>query len=528
MPYRALVTRILLAALGGGLLVLAFPPTGVWPLAVLSVALLALATAGAGWWRGVLVGAAFGAAFFLPALSWSGIYVGNLPWVALSLLQTCFIALTGGLHGWLSRSDRPAGRAVRGPRALWRAGSTVRPVVFALAWVVGEGLRSRVPYGGFPWVTLGTSQADSPFGRLAALGGVPLIGFAVTLCGALLVLAATTGRARRDRAVALGVAAAIAFGGLAVPLPTDGAPAKVMAVQGNVPQAGLDFNAQRRAVLDDHVQATLRAAAEIKAGRRPQPDLVVWPENSSDIDPTRNPDAQALIMQAVDTVGVPMIVGTLLDGPKTLENVSLTYQPGRGIVSTYVKQHPVPFAEYIPDRAFWRHFSSEVDLVRRDFVAGHHRGIVTAPAASGATIRAGLSICFEVAYGDILRDDVLHGANLLVVQTNNATFGYTDESVQQLAVSRIRAIEFGRSVVHVSTVGVSALITPDGVVHQPTSLFTQAVLSGTLPLRSELTLAARVGDWPQYGALGWLLALAALTWWRRSRRRPGETADGTP
>jgi apolipoprotein N-acyltransferase len=269
-------------------------------------------------------------------------------------------------------------------------------------------------------------------------------------------------------------------------------------------------------VLDNHATATEDAAAEIAAGNRPKPDLVVWPENSSDIDPTRNRDAEAEITGAVDAIGVPVVVGTLLEQPAPdISNVALLYEPGKGIVQTYVKQHPVPFGEYIPNRDFFRLFSDKVDLVRADFAAGTGPVLFRVPAASGGEILAGPTICFEVAYDDLVRDNVDLGANLLLVQTNNATFGYTDESVQQLAISRIRAMEHGRSIVHVSTVGVSALVSPDGTVHQPSALFTRTVLSGSLPLRNVRTIATMVGPWPEYAACLAFVAVVVLAGLRR-------------
>jgi apolipoprotein N-acyltransferase len=140
------------------------------------------------------------------------------------------------------------------------------------------------------------------------------------------------------------------------------------------------------------------------------------------------------------------------------------------------------------------------------------------PSRGGDPIAAGTIICFEVAIDALVRDTVDHGANVLLVQTNNATFGFTDESVQQLAISRIRAIEHSRSIVHVSTVGVSAMITPDGTAHQRSTLFSTAVLSADLPLRTQLTVADRVGPWPEIvavGALAGMLASLTLSWRRR-------------
>jgi apolipoprotein N-acyltransferase len=510
---RGQLLRLVVALGGGGLLCLAFPTFDVWVAAPLALALLAWAAAGVGARRGGLAGMLFGLAFFVPTLSWSGVYVGALPWLALATLESLFIGVAGALYGWLSR----------------RAGG-VRPVAFAVVWVVTEGFRARAPYGGFPWLKLAFSQADSPVGRLIALGGAAFVGFVLALVGGLLALAAQRLLAARRtatgmpwRALALPVAAALVLGvaGLAMPLPTDGQSAQFLGVQGNVPQAGLDFNAQRRAVLDNHVAATWQAQTDIEAGRAPTPDLVVWPENASDIDPVRNADARDEIAATVTRLGRPLVVGGLLEEPPGMvSNVSLLYEPGRGVTDQYVKRHPVPFAEYIPNRAFFRTFSAEVDRVSRDFVAGPSVGVFHVTGTGGQQIRAGVAICFEVAYDDIMRDAVEAGANVLLVQTNNATFGYTAESPQQLAISRVRAMEFGRSVVHVSTVGQSALITPDGTAHQVTSLFTQAVVRGALPLRDATTVATRLGESPEWAAAAALVLLLIM------RVRGGSNGSG--
>jgi apolipoprotein N-acyltransferase len=538
MPVRRHLVPLGLALAGGGLLCFAFPTFDLWWAAPLALGLMALSWTAAAPGRlpedgrrrprparrGLLLGTLSGLVFFVPTLSWSGIYVGAVPWLALSTLEALFLGLAGSLYGWLSRDGR------------------VRPLAFALVWVVVEGFRGRAPYGGFPWVKIAFGQADGTFGRLVALGGAPFVGFVVALAGGLLALAAQQLLARRHvagdaplvaasgpgRSVLAPVAGALVLGlaGLAVPLPTDGPSAQFLGVQGNVPHPGLDFNAERRAVLDNHVAATLEAQEDVDAGRAPAPDLVVWPENASDIDPLRNLDAKQLILQTVADLKRPLIVGGLLEEPAgKLSNVSLLFEPGAGNTDRYVKRHPVPFAEYIPDREFWRTFSTEVDLVRRDFAQGTGPGVFTVQAADGQQIRAGLAICFEVAYDDIMRDVVTAGANVLVVQTNNATFGFTAESPQQLAISRIRAMELGRSVVHVSTVGQSALITPDGTAHQVTSLFTQAVVRGALPLRDAPTLATRVGEAPEWLAAAALLVLAAASLRRRQTREGPKDED---
>ena len=517
--------RFPLAIVSGLALWLAFPSHDLWALAPVGVALLALATRGTSGWQGALLGLVSGLSCFLPLLSWSGIYVGALPWIALAVLESCYVALLGLACALLQRR-RSLDGFVR-----------VRPMVVALAWVAQELLRDNTPFGGFPWGRLAFSQADSPLAGLAALGGAPAVTFGVALAGGCLAAGVArlisggqpAGRSGipRDVVVCRLVSAAptllcaVALMSLPVlvPRPVDGPTARFMAVQGNVPRPGLDFNAERRAVLDNHARETLKAAGEVKAGEQHQPDLVVWPENASDIDPLRNPDAAVVINGAVDAIHAPLILGAVLQGPRPyVSNASLMYLPGQGVTARYIKQHPVPFAEYMPYRSFFRHFSDKVDLISSDFKAGTGPGVFRVPARDGGTISAGAIICFEVAYDGLMRDTVDHGANVLLVQTNNATFGFTDESVQQLAISRIRAIEHGRSIVHISTVGVSAMITPDGTAHQRTTLFTSAVLAADLPLRTNRTIADRVGAWPEYLASGGLVMMLVLLWPSRRRR----------
>jgi apolipoprotein N-acyltransferase len=504
-PALPIVAAALLC-IGAGLLCrFAFPDPGWWPLAPLAVAGLTLACWGRSAVQGLLLGLLFGLAFFVPLLSWSGVYVGAVPWFALATLQSLYLAVLGAAVAVGLR------RAARGHGA-------AAALLVACLWVGQEALRDRTPYGGFPWARLAFSQAGSPLGHLAALGGAPLVTFAVALSGALLAVAVVRllQRAPGRSAVAVCViaAAAVLACGLAVPLPTSGHHVRVAGIQGDVPEAGLDFNAERRAVLDNHARVTRELADRVASGRSSAPDVVVWPENGSDLDPFLQADARSVIDDAVSAIGAPTLVGAVLRRPADhLTNASIVWTPGSGPGELYAKRHPVPFAEYIPDRAFFRRFSSKVDLVREDFVAGHRVGALDLGPA-----KVGVAICFEVAYDDLVRDTVRAGADLLVVQTNNATFGRTDEAVQQLAMSRIRAIEHGRAVAHVSTVGVSALIGPDGAVLTRSRLFEPAALEASLPLRTQLTLADRLGAWPEtvLSAMGLLGVAAALLRRRRS------------
>ncbi len=519
-PRRRLPWRTALAAAGGLLLLLAFPGWSLWPLAVLGPAALALAVHGQRARSGAWLGLVLGLAFFVPLLSWSGVYVGAFPWLALAVSQAAFLALLGAATAATSRLR------------LW-------PLWTAALWVADEALRGRLPLGGFPWGRLGFSQTDGPFLALAAYGGVPLVGFAVALTGALLAAAVLAlARARRaaggvGRRPAVRTAAAAVAGALAVPLAgalawlplpgaslTAGGPTVTVAVvQGDVPEAGLEFNARRPAVLDNHVQRTLELAARVAAGDEAQPDLVVWPENSSDIDPYTNADAARQITRAAEAVDAPILVGAVVEGPgRFISNTGIVWDPGTGPGDTYVKRHPVPLAEYVPARDFFRFFSDKVDLVRRDFTAGTEVGLLDVGGA-----RVGDVICFEVVYDSLVADTVEAGAGMLVVQTNNATFGFTDESAQQVAAAQVRAVETGRSVALASTSGISAVIAPDGSLARRSELFTPAVFVEEIAQRDTTTLATRLGAAPEWAlsALGAaaVLAVAGPAVRRRVRAR---------
>src|SRR3712207_2986807 len=333
--------------------------------AILSPAALALAVHGRSARGGLWLGLVTGLAFFVPLLSWTGIYVGPLPWLALAVFEALHVAVLGAATALTSRLR------------WW-------PLWAAALWVADEALRGRLVLGGFPWGRLGFSQTDGPLMSLAAYGGVPLGSFAVALTGTLLAAALPPPPPSPRRAIAGGGAALAgpAVGGPAwAPLPgpslTDGGPAATVAViQGNVPRAGLDFNAQRRAVLDNHVQRTLELAADVAAGEEAQPDVVLWPENSSDIDPYRNDDAARQIDRAAQAIDTPILVGAVVQGPgRFISNTAIVWDPEDGPGDTYVKRHPVPLGEYVPARGFFRLFSEDVDRVHDQYAGSEVGGL---------------------------------------------------------------------------------------------------------------------------------------------------------
>jgi apolipoprotein N-acyltransferase len=299
----------------------------------------------------------------------------------------------------------------------------------------------------------------------------------------------------------------------------------IAVIQGNVPHLGLDFNSRRRAVTDNHAQRTHDLAAAVRAGRAPKPDLVIWPENSSDIDPYTNADAAQVISDAVDDIGVPVLVGAVVaaDQPRRNYNMGIVWSPGAGPGQTYTKRHPVPFAEYMPYRSFFRIFSDKVDLLQSEFLPGSRPGNFTVDG-----IPFGDLICFEVVEDGLTRDVLRGGAQLLVVQTNNATFGWTDETYQQQAMSRVRAVEHGREVLIAATSGVSAVIRPDGSVESRIPLFTPGYLVPSVPLIDRTTPGTVLGapvEWLATAAtplaLLWLFLLGRI---RRARIAQDRTA----
>jgi apolipoprotein N-acyltransferase len=496
--------RFVAAILAGTGLALAFPPYDLWPLAIVSVGGLSLLVRGVSWRGAALLGMGFGVAFFLVLTRWM-LVIGPDAWVLLSVVEGAFFAL-------LTVALR-----LTAPLRAW-------PLWHAALWVAAEGLRARLPFGGLPWGKLAFAYTDTPLAPYAAVGGVPLVTFAAALAGCgLAAVPLLVVRGRPVAAAAAGLAVfAVGAAGLALPLPDPvGREVTAAVVQGNVPRAGLDFLGQREQVLRNHVAATRELAARVRAGTLPEPDLVIWPENASDIDPYLDDGARALIDAAVRDVGAPILVGAVVQGPDPahVQNTGIVWTPGQGPGDTYVKRHPVPFGEYVPFRSVLQPWIGRLDRIPRDFYAGDRPGVLTVGPA-----RVGVVICFEIAYDDLVRDTVRGGGEMLVVQTNNATYGRTGQPEQQLAISRLRAAEHGRTLLVAATSGISAVATPDGAVVDVSQEFTADLLVAKVPLRSARTVATRVGAWPELGIALLGLVGIALAVGRGRSRRPGAAA----
>lgn len=507
---------VVLAGLGGLATEAAFPGRSWWPVAYVGVALLLLALRRDSVRWGALVGLSYGAGFFLPHLWWANEAVGQpIGWLALSALQAVYMAAFGA--AWVT--VRRVLLVGRGPG--WHVAAVT------LVWLAVEQLRGRWPFGGFPWGALAFSQTDAPTLRLAALGGEPLVSGVVVAVAALLVevLHQLRRGAIRLTMVHLTVALAVALlpGLLPIGTASESGTLRIGAVQGNVPAAGAEAMSQAREVAANHAAGT-RALAD-RVGSQAL-DLVVWPESSSDLDPRTEPQIATLVGGAARAVGAPILLGTQRFAAGRRYNDLILWRPDGGADPdvVYTKQRPVPFGEYIPYRVALRAVAPVVDRVRTDMAAGSAPALVGIDIARlGRSVPIVTAICFEVAYDDLIREGVRLGGELIVIPTNNASFGRTQESTQQLAMGRFRAVESGRAVVQISTVGVSALIRPDGSVQASTGLFTAEQMVGELPLRTTLTVAARLDEWPSRLATwsGLLLVAIAVVRGRlpRGRRR---------
>ena len=423
----------------------AFEPIGIWYLAVIGLTLYLQKLRSSS--RPMLHSLAFGFILNAIVLYWSGKYVGPIPWLLLSALQALFYLPVG----WVYR---------RTHRLLWSA----------LVLLAMEEIRSRFPFGGFGWTRIAFSQVDSPALPIVALGGVIALS-AFTLAIALLLV-----RIRGENLAAILTLFIIAF--LLPANPQGSGEVKLIAIQGNTPEAGLGFNSRAKAVFDLHRDVTRRVTAD-------RYDAIIWPENAIDIDPRLFPEVQADIAALTSDLSTPIIAGVVQRSTNGPQNASILFGEDGIRESVYIKRGLTPFGEYIPLRGLAELVSPLAKKVN-DFIPGSKRVTHTV-----AGVELGPIICYEIILDDLVRD-MAKNSQALIVQTNSATFAGTAESAQQLAITRIRAVEHSRAILSVSTVGISAFIDNNGRVLSQTGENTQESLAGSLVLNSYRTLINRI------------------------------------
>lgn len=378
--------------------------------------------------------------------------------------------------------------------------------------VLIEVLRTSIPWDGFPWGLIAYSQLDGPLVPLATLGGQALV------TGVVVIFASTLVKLLRYQK----------FMGLIIPLIILGfaynvEPLKsteritLSAVQGNVPRTGLDLKTQRLTVLTNHVNMTKELLDEISAGKVAEPDLIVWPESGTDIDPLRPGVSATQLTSLVRQTKIPILIGaTTWNGTLPGEigagprNVGILWSAREGPGQQYTKNYLVPFGEYLPLRELLASFITRFDQIPNDFVAGQGTGVFN---IAGKLV--GDVICFEVAYAKHIKNTITAGAQVMVVQTNNSTFGNTAQPEQQFAITRFRAIENQRAFLVASTSGISGLISNDGTVMAKTTQFEPALVTGEVALISENTTSHKRPNWVIFASI-FIIALS----WRRNRSAP--------
>lgn len=465
--------RLLAAAVSGLALSVAFPPFDQRWAALVALVPLFLALRGASARFGALLGLVAGLGFFGVLLYWIS-YFGYAAYIALAVAQAAFVVVLGFLGA--------------------RASSTVlgRLLGIPLLWTGLEIARERYPLDGFSWGMIGYSQhTGGTMLPIARVGGVVLLGLAIAVVNAL-IAEALASRAGRRATFAVAAAALVVLPGL-LPLGLAGPRVgtfDVASVQGNVPRYRFTGLGRRGRVgpedftiVNNHLAVTSRLLGQTT------PDLIVWPENSFDRDPRTTPEMFDPVLTLLAQIRAPLLAGAILDEGARWTNTNILVEPDGTIAQRYDKIHLVPFGEYVP----WHWARSVVPALDRELPVDAIKGRRLVVFDVG-TARIGSVICFESTYPELARGLVRNGAQLLVVTTNNASFGTSPAAREHLATSQLRAVELGRAVVHSAIAGISAVIQPDGKITQEAGLFRPALLRARLPLATGETPYARYGS----------------------------------
>ncbi len=475
---------IVLSLVSGLLAYAAFPPIGMWFSAPIALALLIYLLSNAGLRQRVRAVIVFSIAFFGPLLAWSNTYVGDIPWLILTMLQIALLI----------------------PLALIPLTSGRNLFMFPFLWVGVEFLRSHFPFNGFGWGRIAFSQADAPYAQIARIGGAPLLSFFVALIGVLLYLTFQ----QKIKVAILLLASLIVFT-LAATISRPSLPKRdfsFIAIQGGVPSLGLDFNSRATQVFENH----LRTTVDYLTSHARKPQVILWPENSIDVDPFKDSIVRDQLQSVADEFNIPFVVGAVLQQGPNFQNASILWEPQRGPTTIYIKRHLTPFGEYIP----WRKIAEIVSPYAKkvvDFVPGNRIVIHRVGKAKFAPI-----ICFELL-DDASGRAMAKQSNAIVVQTNSATFGLSPESVQQLGITRIRSIEHQRYSVSISTSGVSAVIDPRGRVTHLTGQNQRAVIDSAIGLLDSVSIADRYGSHIEAVLILFPLILIPVSWIQRRRIR---------
>jgi apolipoprotein N-acyltransferase len=475
---------VALAALGGLLIALGLPPWGVWPTAIAGITLYVVVAERVALRRAPQFGLAlvFAWSWLAPAMGWMWQLVPG-GFVIAPLLFAIMHAVGATIATRLSRS------------------LSLRVVARVTMLALVEALRNFWPFGGVPLASLALGVADT---RLAQVGRVvgPLgLSWWVALVGGALALlwlkrAEFGWRTRRSALSMIAVVVLLQVLGGVAPRGSDtGENLRIALVQGGGPQGVLAINSNPRDVFERHLAATqlLSPGDDL--------DLVVWPENVIDVGQFNDSTARDAVAGEAKRLGAAFAVGVTEDAENGFTNAQIVVDAAGSIISRYDKVRRVPYGEYIPLRSFLRALGAPVDRVPRDAVAGRERAIINVPVAMGDgaashSVPLAVAISWEVFFAPRANDGVAVGGQVLLNPTNGSS--YTGEILQrqQVAASRLRAIETGRFVAQAATTGFSVFIDPDGHVLEQIDIGKAAIVLREVPLREGRTWYSRLGDLP--------------------------------
>ena len=388
-------------------------------------------------------------------LSWSKTFVGVTPWILLSILQGLYLLPVGLLA-----------RYVKGPL----------PLILAL--LVMDEVKGYFPFGGFGWTRIAFSQVESPLISWVSVIGV--IGVS------LLTLVVSLAFVKPNKYVVTSLLIALISSPFIISDSRSTESLSIRAVQGGVPERGLSFNARAEAVLDNHIVVTRR---DVRAAD----EVIIWPENAIDVDPVKNQSAKKKIEKIQFEMQKPLIAGAILN-EKVLSNAAVLFDESGTVESIYVKRYLTPFGEYIPLRSLASMISPHVDKVT-DFTPGNEFIVHQVNDQKISTV-----ICYEILSDEIFRESATN-SGVVAVLTNSATFAGSAEGEQQMAITRIRAIESGRNIVSVSTTGPSAFVSYRGEVLQSLDDGEVGSISLSVGIRKGNTFASQYGGFTSIAVL---------------------------
>jgi len=459
--------KYLLALIFAALAAFAFEPYGIWLFAVIGMAGWFTLLTQNGLKNRIFISYIFGACLLLINQHWTGIYVGNIPWLILCFSQALIFII---------------------PALFVQKNTKNSHLMFALSYVLTELLLRTVPFTGFGWTRLSFTQVESPLSIIYPIGGVALIAFFLALI--------SSARSIKSFVIASLFLAICWF--IPANVQTT-APISIALVQGGVVNLGLDFNSKPQEVFKRHLDQSILS---IKPN---EVDLVIWPENAVDVDVNTNPQVNDSIKKLSLMLNTPILVGGVTKSIKGPRNQAILYNSDKGQI--YTKRYLTPFGEYLPLRSLAEKVSKYSNQIT-DFQAGEQNTIFNVNGSRFNTL-----ICYELI-NDVFVAEAKN--DFLVIQTNNATFGDTNQLDQQLNIARVRALESARDIAYVSTTGKTSFISSQGEILSSLDKFKPATLKGKVYATEGLTFRQSFGHLVEPLAMIVLLVLVTIKVRRRS------------